>query len=121
MNRTILSTAAILGAAMAGMGQSAEVVPRPTGLGAWMDRNNRHMFPKRKKAKPVRRARLQRATGPGSLNEANELRTLVEAGKEAEAAKYYEACRNINYRAGRPKLRWGDVWYHAYTVRRAAR
>jgi len=76
MNRTILSTAAILGAAMAGMGQSAEVVPRPT-LGDWMARNNRHMFPKRKKAKPVRRARLQRATGPGSYDE----------WKKAEAAR----------------------------------
>jgi hypothetical protein len=58
--------------------------------------------------------RLKRATGPGSLNEANEMQALVDAGKAAEAAAYYERCHQINYRAGKPKMRWGDVWYAYY-------
>jgi hypothetical protein len=112
--RSVLSTAVLAAAAMAGMGQSAEVVPSRGGLGDWMERNNKRRMPKRARPAVKQPQRLQRATGPGSLNEANELRALVEAGKGDEAAKYYERCHQINYRAGKPKMRWGDEWYRRY-------
>jgi hypothetical protein len=64
--------------------------------------------------------RLQRATGPGSLNEANEMRALVEAGKGDEAATYFERCHQINFRAGKPKVRWGREWYIRYTANKLA-
>lgn len=58
--------------------------------------------------------RLKPATGPGSINETSELKALIESGEREAAAQYYERCRQINYRAGRPKMRWGDVWYFSY-------
>lgn len=64
--------------------------------------------------------RLPRATGPGSYNEEAEMKALIVDGKEREAAEYYETCLNINYRAGKPKMRWGSVWYATYKARRAA-
>lgn len=115
MRRSILSAGALVAAAMgAGLSQSAEVVPRPAGLGAWIGNNNRHMFAKGRKPQPARRARFQRATGPGSLNERNEMFALIEAGKPQEAAEYYRRCLNINYRAGKPQLHRDMVTWYAY-------
>jgi len=105
---------------MAGMGQSAEVVPRPT-LGDWMVRNNRRRVPKVKPPiKSLLNKRLQRATGPGSYNEEQEMKALIVAGKNREAAAYYERCLAINYRAGKPEMRWGSLWYAVYQARKAA-
>jgi len=75
---------------MAAMGQDAEVVHRTPsdapGLGGWLARNNRHRFPKGPKAKPVRRARLQRATGPGSYDEWKKELAAERAAKRAARA-----------------------------------
>jgi hypothetical protein len=79
-----------------------------------MERNNKRRISKGARPAKKQPQRLMRATGPGSLNEANELRALVEAGKGDEAAKYYERCHQINYRAGKPKMRWGDEWYRRF-------
>lgn len=112
-----LALAAMAAAAVGGLGLQAEVEPRPPGLGEWLRRNNRHKetagafgAPKVKQG----HQRLQRASGPGSINERNEMFALIEAGKPQEAAEYYRRCLNINYRAGKVKLHRDMVTWYAY-------
>lgn len=51
------------------------------------------------------------ATGPGSINAESEMRQLVLAGRDKEAAQLYERHMNVYYKAGRPQMRWGSEWY----------
>lgn len=61
--------------------------------------------------------RLKPATGPGSINELNEMGALVRAQKWSEAKDYYQRCLNINYRKGKPKLHPRMVgWYQQIVV-----
>lgn len=62
MTRAILSTAAILGAAMAGMGQSAEVLPRAAG-GAF---GGSSRYPTKGRARPAG-SKLARKAAEGKL------------------------------------------------------
>jgi hypothetical protein len=62
MNKALLSTAAILGAAMAGMSQSAEVLPRAAG-GAF---GGTSRYPKKGRARPSG-SKLARKAAEGKL------------------------------------------------------
>jgi hypothetical protein len=115
-NPLVVAAAALAASSYPAVGGDVEVVENTgrSGLGDWLSRNNRHRFPKGKRAKPIQPKRLQRATGPGSINERNEMFALIEAGKPQEAAEYYRRCLNINYRAGKPKLHRDMVTWYAY-------
>jgi hypothetical protein len=79
------------------------------------------MFPKGPKPPKQRPARLRPATGPGSINELNEMGALVRDQKYGEAKDYYQRCLNINYRAGKPKLHPRMVgWYQQIVAGRLA-
>lgn len=63
-----LAVALAATASLGSMGQSAEVVPRPEGLGGWVTRNNKR--PRSKSAPKAKQPqRLQRASGVGSYDE----------------------------------------------------
>lgn len=118
-NPLVVAAAAMAASYYPAVGGDVEVVENTgrMGLGEWVRRNNRRRqtdgafgAPK----VPKGRQRLQRATGPGSLNERNEMFALIEAGKPQEAAEYYRRCLNINYRAGKPKLHPDMVSWYAY-------
>lgn len=49
--------------------------------------------------------------GAGSINAEADMRQLVLAGKESEAAKLYELHNRIR---GASRLRWGHAWYAQY-------
>ncbi len=71
------------------------------------------------RAKP-RSGPLVASRGPGSINAEAEMQRLVRAGRDAEAAKFWEDCHNIFHKCGEPKMRYGESWYRQYKRRVAA-
>lgn len=113
---SVMRLAVAAAAAMVDMGQLAEVLPnRPLGsIGGWLERNNRSRRSKKRKVRAQLSQRLKPASGPGSINAESEMQDLVRAGKQEEAAAFYEACFRIHYKSGSPQMRWGNVWYRNY-------
>lgn len=66
---SVLAVALVAAASLGTMGQSAEVVPRPEGLGGWVTRNNKRPRSKHTPKAKQQPQRLQRASGIGSYDE----------------------------------------------------
>lgn len=65
----ILAAALAAASSMGVMGQSAEVMPRPSGIGGWLRGNNRARVKRVKPRRSQFNRRLARATGPNSYDE----------------------------------------------------
>lgn len=71
MGLGVLAAALAAGMTAPEVGGDVEVIPRPRGLGDWIERNERRRQTKGAFGAPPRpkgRKRLQRATGPGSYD-----------------------------------------------------